>query len=97
MSLPLGLAIYFICWWIVLFTMLPIGVKTQEEAGTVEPGTPESAPVMPRLFPKLVATTIISAIVFAFIYAIVVHQVITLDDIPFLPKYDPIVPAGSPS
>ena len=44
MSLSFALAIYAIIWWIVLFAILPIGVRTQEEEGDVSPGSAESAP-----------------------------------------------------
>ena len=89
MTLSFALAIYAIIWWIVLFAMLPIGVRTAEEAGeTASPGTAESAPLLPRLLPKMLATTVVATIVFAFVYAIVVHRVITLDDIPFFPRYE---------
>ena len=90
MTLVFALATYFIIWWIVLFAMLPIGVRTQEEEGEVSPGTTESAPRYPNLLPKMVATTLVSTIVFAGVYAIVVHQVIALDDIPFLPRFEHI-------
>jgi len=89
MSLAFGLALYFIIWWVVLFAMLPIGVRTSEEAGEkAPPGTAESAPHMPNLLPKMLATTVVSAIIFAVLYAIIVHHVITLDDIPFFPRYE---------
>jgi predicted secreted protein len=89
MTLAFAAAIYFIIWWIVLFAMLPIGVRTSEEAGEkASPGTAESAPVMPNLLPKMVATTVVSTIIFAALYAIIVHHVITLDDIPFFPRYE---------
>ena len=49
MTLAFAAAIYFIIWWIVLFAMLPIGVRTSEEAGEkASPGTAESAPHMPK-------------------------------------------------
>jgi predicted secreted protein len=89
MTLAFAAAIYFIIWWIVLFAMLPIGVRTSEEAGEkASPGTAESAPHMPNLLPKMVATTVVSSIIFAALYAIIVHRVITLDDIPFFPRYE---------
>lgn len=89
MTLAFAAAIYFIIWWIVLFAMLPIGVRTSEEAGEkASPGTAESAPHMPNLLPKMVATTVVSTIIFAALYAIIVHHVITLDDIPFFPSYE---------
>jgi predicted secreted protein len=89
MTFAFAAAIYFIIWWIVLFAMLPIGVRTSEEAGEkASPGTAESAPHMPNLLPKMVATTVLSTIIFAALYAIIVHHVITLDDIPFFPRYE---------
>lgn len=91
MSLVFGLALYFIVWWIVLFAVLPFGVRTSEEAGEERsPGFAESAPHRPQLVPKMLATTVISAIVFAVLYAIIAHHVITLDDIPFFPRYEPV-------
>lgn len=88
MSLPFALAIYFIVWWLVLFVTLPLGVRTQDEEGDVEPGTPLSAPVAPRLLPKMLLTTVIASVLFAFIYAVIVHKVIKLEEIPFLPRFE---------
>ena len=91
MTLAFAAAIYVVIWWVVLFAMLPIGVRTSEEAGEkASPGTAESAPIVPNLLPKMVATTVVSSIVFAVLYAIIVHHVITLDQIPFFPRYERI-------
>jgi len=91
MSLAFGLAIYFIIWWIVLFAMLPIGVRTTEEVGEqASPGNADSAPHRPRLLPKMLATTVAAGLVFAGVYAIIVHHVIALDDIPFFPRYESV-------
>ena len=89
MSIAFALAIYFIIWWIVLFAMLPIGVRTSEEAGEkASPGNAESAPHTPNLLPKMLATTVVASIIFAAVYAIIVHRVVTLDDIPFFPRFE---------
>ena len=91
MSLGFGVAVYFIIWWIVLFAMLPFGVRTSEEAGEKSsPGNADSAPHRPRMLPKMIATTIVSAIIFAGLYAVIVHHVTRIDDIPFLPRYDAV-------
>ena len=91
MSLSFGIAIYFVIWWVLLFAILPFGVRTSEEAGeSSNPGFAESAPHRPRLLPKIIATTIISGIVFAFIYAILEHKIFGLDDIPFFPRYEKV-------
>lgn len=88
MNLVLGLTIFFVCWWIVLFTILPFGVTTQKDTGEVSPGTAESAPVAPRLIPKLIATTIVTGIIFGFIFWLLESGVVGLDDIPFLPRFE---------
>ena len=89
MSLAFAISIYVIIWWTVLFAMLPIGVRTSEEAGEkASPGTAESAPHLPNLLPKMVATTVVSSIVFAVLYVIIVDHLITLDQIPFFPRYE---------
>jgi predicted secreted protein len=38
----------------------------------------------------MLATTVVSAIVFAAVYAVIELHVITLDGIPFLPRYETI-------
>jgi predicted secreted protein len=90
MTLSFAIAIYVLIWWVVLFAMLPIGVRTQAEEGEVSLGTAESAPHRPRLLPKMLATTVVASVVFAAVYVIIVHRVITLDQIPFLPRYETV-------
>jgi predicted secreted protein len=90
MTLAFGASMYLVIWWIVLFAMLPIGVRTQYDEGEISPGTAESAPHHPHLLPKLVATTLVSSIVFAALYVIMAYHLITLDQIPFLPRYEQV-------
>jgi len=78
MSLSLGIAIYIIVWWTVLFAVLPIGVRTQGEDGAVVPGTPESAPSAPRLVRIVMLTTLISTLVFAACWAAVRYGLVDL-------------------
>ena len=82
MSLPIAFGVYFICWWLVFFVMLPIGVHTHADADTVEPGTADSAPVAPQLVRKAVATTVVSAILFALVYAVIAYKLISFDWLP---------------
>ncbi len=80
-------AVYFVLWWLVLFIVLPIGVRTQEEEGGVEPGTVPSAPAAPYLLVKLLATTLLSGVLFAAGYVVWQSGVVTIDSIPFLPDF----------
>lgn len=63
-SLPLTIALFFTIWFVVLFAVLPFGVKSQHEAGEYVPGTDPGAPVAPRLLPKILWTTVITIIIF---------------------------------
>ncbi len=87
MSLTSAIAIYFIIWWVVLFMVLPWGVRTQEEDGDVIPGTAPSAPVRPRMFRKVIATTIVTTIIFTLFYVARTRGWLALDNIPFLPDF----------
>ena len=50
MSAPLSIAVYFTIWWVVLFAILPIGVRSMTEAGvtvsSVDPLTPPRVAVI---------------------------------------------------
>lgn len=77
MSIPIALGLYFICWWLAFFIMLPIGVRTLER-DAVEPGMADSAPIAPYLWRKALGATILSAIVFAAVYLIIVYRLIPI-------------------
>jgi predicted secreted protein len=83
MDWVLVLAIYIFIWWIVLFAVLPFGVHTQDEAGSVVPGTPASAPAKQRMLRVFLINTIVSTIIFAIVYTIISYKLITPDMIPF--------------
>jgi predicted secreted protein len=81
MSLATAIAIYFIIWWIVLFAVLPWGVRSQEESGTVIKGTDPGAPAIPRLGSKLIWTSIVAALLFAIWYLMYPYRLIAIEDI----------------
>jgi predicted secreted protein len=79
MPVTTAIAVFFLIWWIVLFAVLPWGVRSQHEGGEIVPGTDPGAPVIPRLARKLVWTTGVSVIVFALCYVVYVNRLVTLD------------------
>jgi predicted secreted protein len=75
MPLPLAIAVFFTMWWVVLFMVLPFGVRSHLETGAEHPpGTDAGAPVAPRIGTKLVATTILTAVLFAVVYGFVAFE-----------------------
>jgi len=79
--MPIGtiIAIYFIIWWVVLFAVLPWGVRSQHEAGTIEPGTDPGAPSVHLVWKKLLWTTIVASIVFALAYGLYRFNFVPID------------------
>lgn len=73
-SLPipvsLAVAVFLTIWFTVLFAVLPLGVRSQSEAGEVAPGTDPGAPMAPRLLFKALLTTAISAAVFVLLVVV---------------------------
>lgn len=54
---------YVIVWWLVLFCLLPIGVRSQLEDGDIAPGTEPGAPVQTGLMRKAMWATVIAFVV----------------------------------
>ena len=88
MTLTFAIALYFVIWWTLLFAVLPIGVRSQIEANQIVPGSEGAAPERPLMLMKVVITTILAAIVLAALYAVLEWKLVTLDSIPFLPRFD---------
>ncbi len=64
MGIGTGLAIFFIIWWLVLFVVLPFGLKTQDDDGDVTLGTVSSAPRGAHMVRALIVTTLVAALIF---------------------------------
>lgn len=71
MSWSLGIALYFVVWWIVLFAVLPFGVRTQAEDGHVVPGTPASAPRSFSPMRVVAINTVVATAVFGVIWLVI--------------------------
>lgn len=65
-----GVVVFLIVWWLVIFMMLPIGVRSQEEEGDVLEGSEPGAPVAPQLKQKAWWTTIITSGIWIIYYII---------------------------
>jgi predicted secreted protein len=79
MSVMSALALYGVLWFLTMFIVLPIRLKTQGEAGDIVPGTHASAPSDVHMWAKAKLVTLISAIVFSIVAAIIYSEIITLD------------------
>ncbi len=63
-----ALAYYVLFWWLCLFAVLSIGLRTQDEEGEIVPGTDPSAPAKLRIWRSLLINTAISSVLFGLWY-----------------------------
>ena len=70
MSWVEGIVVYVLIWWVVVFAVLPWGVRPASKAEAV-PGEMRGAPVRPRLLLKAGVTTLVAAVIWLLIWAII--------------------------
>lgn len=70
-----GFFIYLIIWWVVLFTVLPWGVRVPDEP---EKGHASSAPENPRLWMKVLVTSVIALLVWGLVYFVMESGIISV-------------------
>ena len=79
MGITGSIIIYVMIWWIVFFSILPIGIQSKKEKfrDTVE-GVDPGAPNNPKIAKKFLITTIITSIIFIMIYYLVNNDFLNL-------------------
>tara|TARA_B100000927_G_C16132057_1_gene335713 strand:+ start:87 stop:341 length:255 start_codon:yes stop_codon:yes gene_type:complete len=72
MSITGSIVVFVIVWWIVFFSVLPIGIKHSKKPfkNNLE-GNDPGAPKNPNILKKFLYTTLITAVIFVGIYYIV--------------------------
>ena len=63
-----GIVAYVVIWWLVIFAVLPFGVRPAEEGDL---GHAVGAPANPRLWLKAGVTTAIAAVIWLGVFALV--------------------------
>ena len=79
MGITGSIVIYVIIWWIIFFSILPVGIqsnkeKFKENIEGIDPGAPKN----PRIAKKFLITTIITSIIFIVIYYLVRFNLLNL-------------------
>jgi predicted secreted protein len=73
---------FAIIYMVTLFCVLPIGVKTADEAGEAKlPGQADSAPANPRMGFKFLLTFLISCVLFGIYYVVGYYDLLGLSDL----------------
>jgi len=78
-----GVFIYLTLWWVVLFTVLPLGTISHAEAGIDKgDGGDPGAPVDPKLKKKAITTTWISTVLFVVLWLVIHFRLVPLPSLP---------------
>lgn len=87
MSVFSAIALLAVIWFMTLFVVLPIRMKTQAEAGTTVRGTPQSAPENPQLKRKFLITSTVALPIWGVITYIILSGWITVDDFDLFTRF----------
>ena len=79
MGLTGSIIVYVMIWWIIFFSVLPIGIRSNKEVfreniGGMDPGAPKN----PNIGKKFFVTTLITTIIFIVIYYLVEIDLLNL-------------------
>jgi len=78
-SITGSIVVYVIIWWIVFFSVLPVGIQSKnEEFRETIRGSDPGAPINPKIAKRFLITTIITSIIFIVIYYLVSINLINL-------------------
>ena len=79
MGITGSIIVYVLIWWIIFFSVLPVGIQSNKEAFRdkiegIDPGAPKN----PKIAKKFLLTTIITTIIFIVIYYLIRIDLINL-------------------
>ena len=82
MGITGSIIVYVMIWWIIFFSVLPIGIQAnkelfKEKIGGMDPGAPKN----PKIGKKFLITTLITTIIFFVIYYLVNIDLLNLREL----------------
>lgn len=88
MTITAAVVLFAVTWFLTLFIVLPLRFTSQQDAGSVVPGTPKSAPAHETMGKKAKLTTIIAAILWCLMTATILYSGITIRDLDIMGTMD---------
>ena len=79
MGITGSIIVYVLIWWIIFFSVLPVGIQSKKEKFKeglegIDPGAPNN----PKIAKKFLITTIITSIIFIVIYYLVEFNLLNI-------------------
>ncbi len=89
MGVTSGIVLYAVIWFMVLFIVLPLGLKTQGDMGEVVPGTHAGSPANLNLKRKLWIVTGVSLVLWIVIAGVILSGAVTVRDLDWFGRLAP--------
>ncbi len=87
MSIFSGFALLAVIWFMTLFVVLPIRMKTQGEAGTTVRGTSKSSPEEPQLKRRFLITSGVALVLWGIAISVILSGMITVEDFDLFTRF----------
>ena len=87
MTISASIVLYAVVWFMTLFVILPLRLKSQEEAGEVVPGTPSSAPADPQIKKRMQIVTLVGTVVWMVICTLIITDILSMENLGFPPSH----------
>ena len=79
MGITGSIIVYVLIWWIIFFSVLPVGIQSNKEKFKEKiEGIDPVAPINPKIGKKFLITTLITSIIFIVIYYLVEFNLLNL-------------------
>lgn len=89
MAITSALVLFAVVWFMTLFIVLPLRLKTQGDVGKVARGTPSSAPVDPQLKKRALIVTGITVVIWAILMAVILSGKVQVEDFDWFDHFTP--------
>lgn len=89
MQITSAIVLYAVIWFVTLFVVLPLNLRTQGEENNVVPGTPSSAPADARLGRKVRIVTLVALPIWGVLVAVILSGILTVDDFDLYRRFGP--------
>tara|TARA_B100000941_G_scaffold20749_1_gene12447 strand:- start:19 stop:273 length:255 start_codon:yes stop_codon:yes gene_type:complete len=79
MSITGSIIVYVMIWWVIFFSVLPIGIQSNKEVFKEKiEGMDPGAPKNPKIAKKFLITTLITTVIFSVIYYLTKIELLNL-------------------
>jgi predicted secreted protein len=89
MSIISAIVLYAVTWFMVMFVVLPVGLRTQGDEGEIVRGTHAGAPANFRARRMMRTVTLIATPIWALIAAVIIFGDISVRDIDWFNRMGP--------